>query len=150
MASKFTGFLKNAFQNRLKRHLIILLITLGVVLVLTGQQQPPIIQALEVTRDRHEHCYLIQEDSLKYKVGRGQLYDIECTMLSTTATLLYEWEYDGGEIDGEGPVVTWTAPNSSGEVTVKVTVRDRSGREATGSVILNVVSCSPCTFRGCP
>lgn len=150
MSSKLTGFLKNTFQDRLKRHLVILLVILGVVLVLTGQQQSPVIQALEVTKDRHGHCYLIQEPSLKHKVGRGQLYDIECTILNTTATLLYVWEYDGGEIDGEGPVVTWTAPNSSGEVTVKVTVRDRTGKEASESVILNVVSCSPCTFRGCP
>jgi len=119
------------------------------VSVETGQ--PPVIEALEVTKDRHEHCYLIEEDSFKYKVGRNQLYDIECIAHHPDHLELdYQWEYDGGEIEGEGSLITWTAPNTSKDVTVTVTVSDSAGRTASGSITLNVVSCSPCTFRGCP
>ncbi len=150
MSSRLTGFIRNTVQDRFKRYLIISLIILGVVLVLTGQHRPPVIQALELTTDRHEHCYLIQDRALEYRVGREQLYDIVCTVSNAGGTLIYEWKCDDGDIEGEGPVVTWTAPDSSGHVRVKVTVRDRAGKEASESVMLIVVSCSPCTFRGCP
>ena len=132
------------------------MIVLGIVLVITSRQQPPVIQAMEVTSERHGHCYLIEEDSLgyedtlTYKVGREQVYDIECTVSNTRATLTYDWTYEGGELEGEGPLVTWTAPNSSSDVTVKVTVSDSAGNTVSDSVLLRVVSCSACTFRGCP
>ena len=125
-------------------------VVLGIVLVITSRGQPPVIQALEVNSDRHGHCYLMQDDTLEYRVGREQVYDIECTVSNTRATLIYEWTCDGGEMEGEGSVVTWTAPNSSSDVTVKVTVRDSAGNTVSESVLLRVVSCSPCTFRGCP
>ena len=113
--------------------------------------QPPVIEALEITKDRHGHCYLIEESSLRYKVGRQQIYDIECIAQHPDhLELSYEWEFDGGEIEGEGSLITWTSPNTSKDVTVTVTVSDSAGRTASESVTLNVVSCSPCTFRGCP
>jgi len=119
------------------------------VSVETGQ--PPIIQALEVTSERHEHCYLIKENSLRYKVGRNQLYDIECIAHHPDhLELSYEWECEDGEIEGEGSLITWTAPNTSNDVTVTVIVSDSTGRTASESITLNVVGCSPCTFRGCP
>lgn len=119
------------------------------VSVETGQ--PPVIEGLEVTKDRHGHCYLIQEGDLRYKVGRQQMYDIECIAHHPGhLELSYEWECDGGEIEGEGSLITWTAPNTSKDVTVTVTVSDSAGRTASESVTLNVVGCSPCTFRGCP
>jgi len=145
-----TGFLRNAPQNPSRRFLIMAMVVLGIVLVITSRQQPPVIQALEVTSERHGHCYLIQDDALQYRAGRGQVYDIECTVSNTRATLTYEWTYDGGDMEGEGPLVTWTAPDSSSDVTVQVTVHDAAGNEVSESVFLRVVSCSPCTFRGCP
>ncbi len=133
-----------------------LMVVLGIVLVITSLGQPPVIQALEVTSERHGHCYLMKddvpgfEDYLTYKVGREQQYDIVCTVSNSRGTLIYEWTCDGGGMEGEGPVVTWTAPNSSVDVTVGVTVRDSAGNGVSESVVLRVVSCSPCTFRGCP
>ena len=154
MCSRLAGFLRNAFRDRFRRHLLLSLIILGIVLTVISQpRQPPIIEALEVTKERHEHCYLIQEDISNYKVGREQNYDIECIVLPTNGGLFYklsyEWECDDGEIEGIGPLVTWTAPNTSADVTVTVTVSDTAGNMVSESVTLNVVSCSPCTFRGC-
>ena len=110
--------------------------------VLTGQ--PPVIESLIVTA---EHCYLIQEDVSKYKVGREQKYDIECIVLPTNGGLFYklsyEWECDDGGIEGTGPLITWTAPNTSADVMVTVTVSDTAGNMVSESVTLNVVSCSP-------
>jgi len=44
--------------------------------------QPPVIEALVVTKDRHGHCYLRQR-SFGYLVGMGQEYDIECIVSDT-------------------------------------------------------------------
>ncbi len=142
--------LRKGLQDPYRRFLIMAMIVLSIVLVITSRQQPPVIQALEVSRDRHEHCYLIQDGALEYRVGREQLYDIVCTVSNARGTLVYEWTHDGGEMEGDGSIVTWAAPNSSGDVTVNVTVRNAAGNAASKSVFLRVVSCSPCTFRGCP
>ena len=154
MCSRVIGFLRNAFRDRFRRYSLLALIILGIVLIVISQtRQPPVIAALNVTKERHGHCYLIQEDVSKYKVGREQKYDIDCIVLPTNGglfyKLFYKWECDDGEIEGEGAMITWTAPNTSADVTVTVTVSDTVGNMVSESVALNVVSCSPCTFRSC-
>jgi len=109
-------------------------------------EQPSIIATLLVTA---EHCYL-KTYSWGYKVGKGQKYDIECISSNTSAELVYQWSCDGGEISGEGSMITWTAPSPSDsvDVTVTVIVSDIAGNMFSKNIILSVVSCSQCTF-GC-
>ena len=114
-------------------------------IVATGQ--PPIIEALLVTKDRYGHCYL-KTYSWGYKVGKAQKYDIECIVSDTSGEVSYNWSCDGGELSGEGSMITWTAPNISGSVTVTVIVSDIAGNMMTKNIVLNVVGCSACTF-GC-
>ena len=119
------------------------------VSVWTGQ--PPIIEALEVTKDRYGHCYLI-EYSWGYKVGMEQQYDIDCIVADTGVELFYEWSCDGGElseVSEDGSMIAWTAPSTSGEVIVTVIVSDIADNMVSESVTLEVVSCSPCTFGSC-
>jgi len=110
-------------------------------------EQPPVIEALRVTKDRYGHCYL-KTYSWGYKVGKGQKYDIECLVADTSSELSYNWSCDGGELSGEGSLITWTAPNTSVDVTVTVTVSDVAGNMMSNDITLNVVGCSKCTF-GC-
>ena len=113
--------------------------------VVTGQ--PPNIEALLVTA---EHCYLI-EYSWGYKVGKGQEYDIECTVSDTSGGVSYEWSCTAGDISEifqDGSIITWIAPDASTYVTVTVIVSDIVGNIVSESVLLEVVTCSPCTF-GC-
>jgi len=42
-------------------------------------------------------------------------------------TLTYQWSADGGTITGEGSTITWTAPGTSDNYTIKVTVSDGKG-----------------------
>ena len=108
-------------------------------------EQPPIIEDLLVTA---EHCYL-KTYSWGYKVGMEQEYQIECTVTDVGSELLYDWSCEYGTISGEGSVITWTAPDEYLETTaVTVTVSDIAGNMAIKSVVLEVVSCSACTF-GC-
>jgi len=76
------------------------------------------------------------------------MYDIECVITDTGVGLFYEWSATGGEISGDDSKITWIAPNTSGKVTITVTVSDVAGNMATRNLVLSVVDCSPCTF-GC-
>jgi len=122
--------------------------------------QPPVIEGLVVTKDRHEHCYL-QEASFGYHVGKEQEYDIECLVTDTVPgtelerfyDLFYEWEWPEGEVSeasADGSMITWIAPDRSVYTTVTVTVSDMAGNTASASVDLNVVTCSVCRFGYCP
>jgi hypothetical protein len=115
--------------------------------VSVATEQPPLIETLRITKDRYGHCYL-KESGEKYLVGKEQKYDIECIVSDTSMELFYEWSCASGELSGEGSLITWTAPNTSVEVTVTVVVSDIAGNMFTKSIILSVVSCSRCTF-GC-
>lgn len=119
--------------------------TLSVTVVL---EQPQYIEGLLITKDRYGHCYL-KEYSEGYYVGKEQKYDIECIVADTGIELYYEWSSTGGELSGEGPVATWTAPNTSGEITIGVVVSDIAGNMVSKNMILKVVSCSTCTFGSC-
>ena len=103
----------------------------------------PIIESLNVTA--REPKYL-KEYSWGYKVGQGKEYDIECVSSNISGELVYEWLCDGGEISGEGSMITWTAPNMTADVTVMIVVFDAAGYMDNEDIFLEVVSCSSCTF----
>lgn len=162
MHTRYGESLRAAFRDRNRKYMIVSLLVVGLLLVILGvdaagrgpalPEEPPSIQAVAVTTDRHEHCYLIQEDTLKYKVGREQKYDLECLVPDAGLALSYNWSCDAGslsDITAYGSMILWTAPDTSGDATVTVTVTDIAGQMASESVALTVVSCSPCTFRGC-
>jgi hypothetical protein len=110
--------------------------------VSVGTGQPPVIEDLLVTAD---HCYL-KTYSWGYKVGKLQEYHIECVVSGTSGGVSYEWSCNGGQISGQGSMITWTAPDASVDITVTVTVTDIAGKPVSKSVLLQVVACSPCTF----
>ena len=103
---------------------------------------PPIIEDLIVTA---EHKYL-KRTATGYKVGKTKEFDIECIASNKSDEVVYEWSCDGGEISGEGSMIAWTAPDVSIEVTVTVVMIDVADNIVSKSIILDVVSCSACTF----
>ena len=116
------------------------------VSVVTGQ--PPDIEDVLITAD---HCYL-KTNTSPYKVGQGKKYDIQCIVADAGSELSYSWSCTGGEISevsGDGSNIAWTAPNTSGKVTMTVIVSDIAGNKSPKSLLLDVVSCSSCTFPGC-
>lgn len=52
--------------------------------------------------------------------------------------LSYNWSANGGEINGEGNTVTWTAPGSAGSYYVSVTVTDGRGGEVMSHKTIEV------------
>jgi len=105
---------------------------------------PPIIEDLIVTA---EHKYLKKSYSA-YKIGKAKNCQIECLASAPMGgELSYLWSATGGEISGEGSVGTWTAPDTSGDVTVTVTVSNAAGDIVGRSIVFQVVRCSTCTFR---
>jgi len=104
---------------------------------------PPIIEDLIVTA---EHSYL-KEIAEGYKILIGKSCEIECVASDPDGNeLLFEWSTDGGDVSGEGAVVTWTAPPQGGKVTIFVTVSDSSDGIATKSIAFTVETCA-CKLR---
>jgi len=103
---------------------------------------PPVIKDLVVTAKEPKY---LKEYSGYYKVMKGKSYAIECVAEASDG-LVYVWACDGGEISGEGPVVTWTAPDKGAEVTITVAVSDAVGNTATKNVVFKVMTCA-CGFN---
>lgn len=104
---------------------------------------PPAIAGLNVTAKEPKY---LKQTSTGYKVGKTKEYYIECIASNTSGKLVYEWSCDGGVISGEGSLITWTAPDTEGDVTVTVVVTDAAHNAASKSIILTVVPCSACLF----
>jgi len=60
--------------------------------------------------------------------------------------LSYNWSAGGGEINGEGATVTWTAPDAEGSYNVTVTVSDGRGGEVMKQVTIEVRANTPPTI----
>jgi hypothetical protein len=66
--------------------------------------------------------------------------EIKCvTSAPVGDTVQFTWSSDGGNITGDGPVVTWQAPNDYGNYHVMVTAKDNNGGNAEAVVTLSVV-----------
>ena len=113
-----------------------------------ASEEPPDIEELNISKDRYGHCYL-KKYSGGYYVGQGQMYDIECVVSDTSIELSYEWSCTGGVLSGEGSIVAWTAPDTSGKLTITAVVSDIAGNTASKDLVLTVASCSTCTFGSC-
>jgi len=103
----------------------------------------PIIENLIVTAKEPKY---LKKTTTGYKVGKTKEYYIEC-IASDTGELVYEWSCTGGEMSGEGSMITWTAPDTSGDVTVTLIVFDVEGNMDNESIIFDVVDCTSCEFR---
>ena len=115
---------------------------MGFVTLITSNGPPPIIEDLIVTAIEPKY---LKTTTTGYKVGKTKEYYIEC-VASGMSELVYEWVCTGGNVSGEGSLITWTAPNISGYVTVTVKVFDVVDNWVRKSVVLEVVDCSPCEF----
>ena len=103
---------------------------------------PPIIEKLTVTAREPEY---LKTSSSGYMVERTEQYDIACNVSDASDVVSYSWSCESGVISGEGPMITWTAPNESLErTTVTVIVTDVYGNMATESVVFAVSFCKPC------
>jgi hypothetical protein len=110
------------------------------IVLIASNGPPPTIEDLIVTA---EHQYL-KETTTGYKVAKTYAYDIECIASNTSGELVYEWSCDGGEIAGEGSMITWTAPDTDGDVAVTVKVFDDVGNWVRESIAFEVVPCDSC------
>jgi hypothetical protein len=73
------------------------------------------------------------------EVGRAETSAIECVASDPDGDeLSYTWLWERGDIEGEGPIVTWVAPNAYDTYTITVIVTDGRGEEATQSIDIEV------------
>ncbi len=114
----------------------------GFLTVIASNGPPPSIQNLTVTAEEPKY---LKTTSTGYKVGKTKEYHIEC-IATGTDELVYDWSCNGGEISGAGSLIAWTAPDTSGYVTVTAKVFDDAGNWVRKTVVFEVVNCSPCEF----
>jgi len=109
------------------------LVGLTLVLLLSGgcalSNKGPVIVSLEVGDDS---LYVSQSYSL-----RAIACDPDGDDLS------YVWSATGGDISGDGPEVSWTAPDTPGTCQVGVMVVDNGGAETEMELSLEVVANTP-------
>ncbi len=92
------------------------------------------------------------------EVAPSETLRISCgATAENTAIASYEWSATGGQIQGKGDVVAWTAPDTLGDYAITVVVRDNKDGKATSSVTITVtdkpnrppiihgVTCPDCT-----
>lgn len=89
------------------------------------------------------HPPVIESLATEYhKVRKAATSTIECTASDPDEDeLSYNWSADGGNVSGEGPIVTWVAPNAYGIYAITVTVTDGRGGEASEDISIQVCSC---------
>ena len=64
---------------------------------------------------------------------------VECTAFDADGdSLIYAWSATGGILSGEGPVASWTAPDTPGTYAITVKVTDGRGGEATTQLTIDV------------
>jgi len=114
----------------------------GLLTLIASNGPPPIIENLIVTAKEPKY---LKKTSTGYKVAKTKEYYIEC-IASDADEMVYEWSCTGGEMSGEGSMITWTAPDTACDVTVTVKVFDSLGNWVRKRVFFEVVSCSSCTF----
>jgi hypothetical protein len=118
--------------------------TSSVNIKVAASNNRPIIEDLIVTPDEPQY---MDQYSEGYRILKGRSCDLSCVALDPDDDHLnYEWSTDGGNIAGEGPVATWTAPLQAGEFTVTVTVTDSGNAVAKKSTVFKVETC-PCAFN---
>ncbi|MBE0430313.1 MAG: hypothetical protein IBX67_00640 [Dehalococcoidia bacterium] len=97
-------------------------VPLSIVAVLAAASPPPVIESLEADPER------------VFPSGSTQ---IVCTVSGPDgASLSYEWWASEGEIDGDGAMVTWTAPGVEKICHISVTVSDGRGRQDTDTLVI--------------
>jgi len=106
--------------------LIILAVAVLPIGSCTLTNQPPVISSLTASEE--------------WTTLAG-IYQVECIASDPDGDKLsYIWSVDGGNISGEGPVVTWIAPPAYGTYTITVTATDSRDGEATTHLIIHVVA----------
>jgi len=107
---------------------------------------PPIIEALVVTSEQPKYVKRGEETPDRYKILKSKSCEIECVVVNASDELTYEWACGGGEISGEGSVVTWIAPPDRDAVTIAVTVSDTEGKVASKNIVFEVKTCA-CSLK---
>jgi len=113
------------------------------LILIASNGRPPNIENLVVTAKEPKY---LKPTSTGYKVGKTKEYDIECIASAVSGELVYEWSCNGGDISGAGSLITWTAPDTSGYVTITAKVFDGAANWVRKNVVFEVVDCSPCEF----
>ena len=109
---------------------------------------PPVIEDLIVTPKEPKY---MKGSSGDYSILKSKTCEIKCIATNASGELNYEWlakgdNTDGGQISGEGSIISWTAPDKGDTITITVTVSDIAGVNTSKNVVFKVMTCA-CSFN---
>jgi hypothetical protein len=119
-------------------------ISLGIVLVLAmlfsaclaspdmNSNKPPVISSLEA-----EYINV-------YPRGNSKIKCVASDPEGDAAQ--FKWSSTGGSLNGDGPIVTWEAPNDYGDYHIMVVVQDGNGGSTQATLTVSVI---PRPVRSC-
>ena len=87
--------------------------------------EPPVISSLTASEEQITPAGICQVECIASDPDEDELS--------------YTWSASGGDIDGEGSVVIWIAPDEPGDYTITVDVTDGRDGEATAQLTISVV-----------
>ncbi len=76
--------------------------------------------------------------------------ELKCVALDPdNDELFFKWSSTEGAISGDGPIVSWKAPDSYGDYHIMVIVEDAGGNSASSTITIDVIpnpnpGCSTC------
>lgn len=109
--------------------------------VLPGE---PIIEEVPDNTSSTQSLAISSLETDDYLVSPGDECHIECDAISADGdSLNYEWSASGGEINGEGASITWTAPKEADKYKITVTVSNGQGDELSDSIRIKVITVDP-------
>lgn len=134
----------------------ILLAWLAILMVIFGActKSPAPPQAQGPKNDAPVIHYL----RVQKQVAPAETLRITCAVVDKNDDILsYDWSTSGGQVQGRGDKVVWTAPSTTGSYTITVVVSDGKGGKATSSAtilvtdkpnrspVVSSVTCQDCT-----
>ncbi len=80
-----------------------------------------------------------------WDIFQGRSCTVKCMVTEGAEPFTYTWTADGGTLTADGATATWDAPIGKGPTTITVDVTDVNGNTTTGTVLMNVETCT-CRF----
>lgn len=105
--------------------------------------EPPSISAM-VVEPKETSVFKAHGDS--WTIFAGGSCTVECVVTDGKGPFTYQWSVDFGDLQADGPVATWQAPNKRVGATIVVVVTDVEGSKSSASALIYVETsaCSAC------
>ena len=122
-------------------YLLVILLMLSISCKLQPATETPPVSPDPTPPQPVNNAPVINYMTAQEEVATSSESEVHCVATDKdNDALTYSWSASAGTINGEGDIVTWTAPDEPGVYDIGVTVADGNGGEASDSIVVTVAS----------